>query len=799
MLVGETISSSRRTGVQRVVLETAKSLAGLADFNLVRWDVLEGRLRFLDADELDRVFGAGDWPAGLKARFEARRVGRPFYEQLEHPRGTWILAPEVAWHEPDGVDMLARAMAHCRTWGGRFAAIFYDLIPIRNAAYAEFAEAHEAYLAELVKADLIIPISRHAGADLEALWRERGISPQPRLRPVLLPVGGFGSRPASAPKRELRKIAMFGTVEPRKRQVEFLKVMENARLSHAELADWEVVVVGSLHPSVAAEFNALVRRNDWLTYRDFLDDGALNAIISEASFTVFASEDEGYGLPISESLAAGVPCLCANFGSMAEIADGGGCLTVDVRSADALETALVELCTRPATLARLRDEIGTRRLDSWADYAQRVACAMSQAETKADRTAVILQDAPPSAGQAPMTTGIFEQLARADIARFDSPQDIERFIAEAAERKWPALLPPALVGDAAREAADVLGRQRSRRRSIADTERAFAKARQYIQPGSNTRPIFLRVLISTYNRADFVVANVRWILNKILGLADVPVELVVVDGGSTDGTVERLYQIYDNRFRIIECPTNVGMLAGLREAARAPGAEYIWLIGDDDFLDPKGFRDMLGSLKKNAGAPFAFTNFSVYHRAALAPTDTVSRLILEGRPVAEAVAASDVLSVRQVAEQTDNLFTAIYTIVWRADLLSAAYEHAFDGAPFDDLTESIPCTEFILRDYADCDCVWRASSTTIVGNAHNSWSRQRPRWHAVIMPLALALAREAGVDAARLQSWADTHLGLLDEALAIADHQGWTVELGDKYAELARRVFRVRPAKFSAQ
>ena len=74
----------------------------------------------------------------------------------------------------------------------------------------------------------------------------------------------------------------------------------------------------------------------------------------------------------------------------------------------------------------------------------------------------------------------------------------------------------------------------------------------------------------------------------------------------------------------------------------------------------------------------------------------VSSLVLQSHPVADGVAPSGELKVRQAAEQTDNLFTAIYAIVWRADLLSAAYEHAFDGVPFSNLTEAIPCTEFIL-------------------------------------------------------------------------------------------------------
>ena len=48
-----------------------------------------------------------------------------------------------------------------------------------------------------------------------------------------------------------------------------------------------------------------------------------------ARFSVFPSLLEGYGLPIAESLLSGTPVITSNFGSMAEVAEKGGCLLVD--------------------------------------------------------------------------------------------------------------------------------------------------------------------------------------------------------------------------------------------------------------------------------------------------------------------------------------------------------------------------------------------------------------------------------------------------------------------------------------
>jgi glycosyltransferase involved in cell wall biosynthesis len=798
MLLGDTIDRFRRTGIQRVAIETARGLAGQALLDFVRWDYAEGRLRFLDVEELNAVFGPGDWPRGIQVRPEARNVGRPFREHLDNSAETWLLVPEVGWHDDHGVETLARAIAHCRDWGGRTAFIFYDLIPITNPVYAGGAEAHESYLVELTRADLIIPISVESGRALSRLWEERAIAAHPPIAPLLLPDGGFGAANTNTgqPKSNSRTIVLLGTVEPRKRQVEFLRAMEQARRQSAEVAQYKVVVIGSLHPYVASPFNTLVRRNDWLTHMDYATDIEVHRLVREAAFTVFASEDEGYGLPISESLAFGTPCLCANHGSMAEIAAGGGCLTIDIRDETALVGAVILLCERPETLQGLRAEIAARRFRTWSDYGRELIDRLARAD-RGDRAAEV-RVADATHEDLSFDTETFERLAISDVVTFPDDAAREAFIAEAHRRQWPALLPSRLLAGDATQVVATLASQRQDRQILAQSERTYAKARQSVPATLKTRPVFLRILISTYNRRDFVVLNVRWLLKNILNMVDFPVELIVVDGGSTDGTVDELFTIGDSRLTIIESPWNVGMLAGFREAARKPGAEYIWLVGDDDFIQRDGFRGVVDGLRANPGVGFAFTNFSVYHRTVLRPTDMAYSLVLESTPVAQTVAPSGIMKVRQAAEQTDNLFTAIYAIVWRADLLSAAYEHAFDGAPFANLTEAIPCTDYIVGRYAECDAYWH-SSLGIVSNAHNGWSSNRPRWHGAVMPMALAQARDAGVDPVLLQTWANMHLRLLHEALEIARANGSDPRLSEEDFALAQSVFRSGlPAAFSA-
>ncbi len=100
-----------------------------------------------------------------------------------------------------------------------------------------------------------------------------------------------------------------------------------------------------------------------------IDDAALLRAYRDADFTVFPSLHEGYGLPVAESLALGVPVITSNYGSTAEIAADGGCLVIDPRDDDDLTAAMRRLLTDPAVLADLRAQIARRPRRTWDDFA----------------------------------------------------------------------------------------------------------------------------------------------------------------------------------------------------------------------------------------------------------------------------------------------------------------------------------------------------------------------------------------------------------------------------------------------
>jgi glycosyltransferase involved in cell wall biosynthesis len=97
-------------------------------------------------------------------------------------------------------------------------------------------------------------------------------------------------------------------------------------------------------------------------------DAELAWLYSGAAFTIFPSELEGWGLPITESLAFGTPCLAADNSALREASQG---LAWHADTLDGVAWAReVERCmTDPAHLAAMRATIKSKFVKRrWADF-----------------------------------------------------------------------------------------------------------------------------------------------------------------------------------------------------------------------------------------------------------------------------------------------------------------------------------------------------------------------------------------------------------------------------------------------
>jgi len=69
---------------------------------------------------------------------------------------------------------------------------------------------------------------------------------------------------------------------------------------------------------------------------------------------LYPSLYEGFGFPVAQAMAAGVPVITSNVSSLPEIT-GGAAMLVDPRSVAEIRAALDRLLTSPATRAQLAE------------------------------------------------------------------------------------------------------------------------------------------------------------------------------------------------------------------------------------------------------------------------------------------------------------------------------------------------------------------------------------------------------------------------------------------------------------
>lgn len=117
----------------------------------------------------------------------------------------------------------------------------------------------------------------------------------------------------------------------------------------------------------------------------------------------------------------------------------------------------------------------------------------------------------------------------------------------------------------------------------------------------------LSVLIPNYNHAAFLPQC----LDAVLGQSFTDFELIVIDDGSTDGSVELLdgYARRDPRVKFHRNPRNMGPLPTLNRALALARGEYVLGGAADDYLLPGYFEPAMALLREHphAGACLGLT------------------------------------------------------------------------------------------------------------------------------------------------------------------------------------------------
>ncbi len=224
---------------------------------------------------------------------------------------------------------VGHANLHPRLWqnlrGLRRVVLIHDTIPLDHPEFTRAGQSARfaaRFAAALSHAELVLTVSAATRADV-LRWRERlGLPARARVEPV--PLGTRLAAPGAAPAGVPLDRPFFvtlGTIEPRKNHAALLDAWQELarRLPPERLP--RLYIIGRRgweNHAVFARLDALPKDGPVRELAG-LDDGAVAFLLARSHGLLMPSRAEGFGLPLIEAAARGVPVLSAPLPAAREI------------------------------------------------------------------------------------------------------------------------------------------------------------------------------------------------------------------------------------------------------------------------------------------------------------------------------------------------------------------------------------------------------------------------------------------------------------------------------------------------
>jgi glycosyltransferase involved in cell wall biosynthesis len=201
----------------------------------------------------------------------------------------------------------------------------------------------------LKRANGLIAVSENTRQDAIRLL---GIAPE-KIETIHSGIDGryFDVKPSSILSGRKRPYVLFvGAIEPRKNLETLLDAW--GQLSRDLRETFELVIAG---PEGWGTEKTLARIQREVTYAGYVPEADLPSLVASASVFVYPSLYEGFGFPVAQAMAAGVPVLTSNNSSLREIA-GDAAVLVDPESPAEITRGLTQLLESES----LREDLGAR-------------------------------------------------------------------------------------------------------------------------------------------------------------------------------------------------------------------------------------------------------------------------------------------------------------------------------------------------------------------------------------------------------------------------------------------------------
>jgi len=369
------------TGIQRVVSEIAVHLATDQDRKGYRLVLLRHNRDYnftvCDNRKFMRYF--------MLAKGEKTDCVTPSTVTIDQ------IEPSSFWLDVDGVwvSLIPRHILYPQLAkrNVQIGVYVHDVLAVTHPQFcsAENQVRFPAYLAAVYEyADFIFTQTRFTREQIQQLARETGADREIQYR--LAPPGSnfsLGTAGREQVRDDVREIAKRGkilltvsTLEIRKNHKVLLDAFDNGLCEMG----YQMVFVGKTGWKVDGlmeRLSAHPENGKSLFHLQGLDDSALRYLYQNASFVLFPSYIEGYGLATVEAMQYGVPTILSDVPVMREVG-GAYCDYFDPDDPEQLIDVIHRYEAEPALYAEKREALKNYRVPTWDACAEAIADAALQ-------------------------------------------------------------------------------------------------------------------------------------------------------------------------------------------------------------------------------------------------------------------------------------------------------------------------------------------------------------------------------------------------------------------------------------
>lgn len=265
--------------------------------------------------------------------------------------------------------------------GVRLGTLIHDIIPITHPEFCvkDLTDSfRESFSAVLRVASFVLSVSEHTARCLGDFIAENRIPPVPIYtfksahQTWEPPPAQAIQSPAIARLLKEEYVLYVSTIEIRKNHIYLFRIWRRLLERLGRATPYLVLVgrpgwrVGDLMDQLDATANL----NGRIVILHDLSDMELAALYRGALFTVFPSFEEGWGLPVGESLIFGRPCIASNTSSVPEVAGDLVDYVDPFNDNDGFDRVLRFIEDRDLLARRASDIAANFRPRGWSDVAR---------------------------------------------------------------------------------------------------------------------------------------------------------------------------------------------------------------------------------------------------------------------------------------------------------------------------------------------------------------------------------------------------------------------------------------------